>query len=136
MRVLALLLAAGSIGCSAESFVIRNVHVFDGDRLITQTSVVVEGGLIQAVGPRVKAPKGAREIDGSGKTLLPGLIDSHTHVYLTEVLKQASVLGVTTNFDMFSSPAFVAGIQKAGGKLADHADLFSAGFLATVPGGH
>ena len=138
MRLLPLLLAAGWIGWSAESFVIRNVHVFDGDHVIEQTSVVVEGGLIQAVGPEAKAPKGAREIDGSGKTLLPGLIDSHTHIHLTDVLKQSAVFGVTTNLDMFSAPDFVAGIkkQKAGGRLADHADLFSAGFLATAPGGH
>ena len=43
-------------------------------------------------------------IDGTGKTLLPGLIDSHTHVWPGS-LESAIVFGVTTELDMFSDIA-------------------------------
>jgi imidazolonepropionase-like amidohydrolase len=53
----------------------------DGDRFIDDETVVVEKGLIASVGPSASAavPKGARIIDGTGKTLVPGLWDSHMH---------------------------------------------------------
>jgi imidazolonepropionase-like amidohydrolase len=45
-------------------------------------TVVVRGDRIEAVGPSVKKPPGARVIELGGLTLLPGLIDAHTHVLL------------------------------------------------------
>jgi len=44
--------------------------------------LVVEGGKIAAIGPAAstKIPDNARRIDGSGKILMPGLIDSHSHI--------------------------------------------------------
>jgi len=44
--------------------------------------LVVEGGKIVGVGPAAstKIPDNARRIDGSGKILMPGLIDSHSHI--------------------------------------------------------
>ena len=46
----------------------------------TGEDVLVEGNRIVRVGPRLEAPAGARVIELAGKTLLPGLIDCHTHV--------------------------------------------------------
>ena len=59
-----------------------NVNVFDGkaDKLATNRRVLVEGNLIKAVGDEtLKAGKGATVINGGGRTLMPGLIDSHAH---------------------------------------------------------
>jgi len=53
----------------------------DGKRYVDDETVVEDHGVIIAVGPAgtVKAPEGAQIIDGVGKTLVPGLWDSHQH---------------------------------------------------------
>jgi len=54
----------------------------DGSRFVDDETVVVDKGIIVAVGPAAKVapPAGARIIEGAGKTLVPGLWDSHQHV--------------------------------------------------------
>jgi imidazolonepropionase-like amidohydrolase len=47
--------------------------------------VLVEGELIREVADRPLQARGATVIDGGGRTLMPGLIDCHVHVYLSEV---------------------------------------------------
>src|SRR5215831_5841201 len=124
--------------CNADSFAIRNVRAFDGERVIPRTSVVVTDNTITAIAPDAEIPAGAKVIDGAGKTLLPGFIDAHTHTIDPKGLKQAAVFGVTTTLDMFTAPAVAKQIKQAqaAGTQADAADLFSAGYCATVPGGH
>jgi imidazolonepropionase-like amidohydrolase len=48
----------------------------------TDQAILIEGERIKAVGPGLSAPVGARIIDLSQSTVLPGLIDNHTHVLL------------------------------------------------------
>jgi hypothetical protein len=78
------------------ALVFRDARVFDGAQVLPRATVLVRNGRIAAVGPQVQAPDGARVIDAWGKTLLPGLIDSHTNVFGPEVLRAALVFGVTT----------------------------------------
>lgn len=66
---------------STTAIVIRNASVLDvqaGNYSIAD--VVSVDGKIRAVEPNAKAPEDAREIDGSGKFVIPGLIDAHVHV--------------------------------------------------------
>ncbi len=56
-------------------------------RYVERPVVVVRGGLIESVGTQV--PAGARVIDVGDRTLLPGLIDAHTHVLLQGDATQA-----------------------------------------------
>jgi len=49
---------------------------------ITDGTVLIEDGLIQAVGKDLEIPDGATIIDAAGKTVTPGLIDAHCHVGL------------------------------------------------------
>lgn len=79
LRRLASTLGLVAVVCSADSFAIRNVRVFDGERVIPRTTVIVTGDAITAIAPDAEIPAGAQMIDGNGKTLLPGLIDAHTH---------------------------------------------------------
>lgn len=123
---------------NTRSFTIHDVRVFDGERTLEHQDVTVTDGVITSV-TKAAAKATAGAIDGNGKTLLPGLIDAHTHVQgQVQLLQQALVFGVTTECDMFNpweSSKDIKG-QEAAGKLTDAADLRSAGTLATVPHGH
>jgi imidazolonepropionase-like amidohydrolase len=126
-----------SVAQEKGEFVIRDVRIFDGTRVIPSGQVWVQSGKIKAVGTDVKAPQSVRTINGAGQTLLPGLIDSHTHAF-TSALKEALPFGVTTELDMFTDHNYAAQIKKeqAEGKDLDMADLRSAGTLVTAPKGH
>src|SRR5882762_3210850 len=67
-------------------YLLKPAHVFDGEaaQLHEGWVVLVRGERIEAAGPagEIKTPAGARIIDLSGLTLLPGLIDAHSHVLL------------------------------------------------------
>jgi imidazolonepropionase-like amidohydrolase len=69
-----------------SSFLLRPARVFDGAsaRAHEAWAVLVTGSRIAAAGPAatVTAPAGTRTIDLPGTTLLPGLIDAHSHVFL------------------------------------------------------
>src|ERR1700722_8717860 len=121
----------------SNSFVVRGALIFDGQRGIEGEEVWVEDGKIKAVGKHLKTPDGIRIVDGQGDTLLPGLIDSHTHAW-SDALKQALAFGVTTELDMLSDVKFDAAARsmETGGKNHDAADLRSAGTLVTVEKGH
>lgn len=79
-----LIFTIGSI--HAQTTLFKNVNVFDGtsDKLIMGQDVLVENNLISKIGMKLKAPKEATIIDGGGKTLMPGLIDAHVHLAITE----------------------------------------------------
>jgi imidazolonepropionase-like amidohydrolase len=113
-------------------------RVFDGVRVIPDSTVVVRDGVISAVTAGAEFPAGAIVVDGRGKTLLPGLIDAHTHTYSAEQLRAAVIFGVTTELDMFTNPSFAASqrAEQTAGKATGRADLRSAGTLVTAPGGH
>lgn len=49
--------------------------------VLMDTDVLVIEGKIAAVGPRLSYPDGTRIIDGTGKILMPGLIDTHQHTW-------------------------------------------------------
>src|SRR5438874_3605129 len=62
--------------------IIENVTLISPERSkpLLHASVVIRDGRIAEVGPNVVAGAHARRIDGSGRFLIPGLIDSHVHV--------------------------------------------------------
>ena len=61
-----------------------NVNIFDGtsETLSNGMSVLIENNMINKVSQNIKAPRGAKVIDGQGMTLMPGLIDCHTHLMI------------------------------------------------------
>lgn len=62
----------------------KNVNIFNGteDKLYQNHHVLVEGNLIKTISAQPIPAESAEVIDGSGKTLMPGLIDGHAHVMI------------------------------------------------------
>ena len=77
-----LTLTPARMACAQDApIVIHASQVLDGrGRAMTDVDITVENGRITRVGPRAALPKGAREIDLRGRTVLPGLIDAHAHL--------------------------------------------------------
>jgi imidazolonepropionase-like amidohydrolase len=113
--------------------VLANVRVFDGDRLTEPTDVTVEGAVISSVGS--SRAEDAEIVDGAGATLLPGLIDAHTHAD-ERALRQALTFGVTTELDLASTPATMIPLRAAVATSSDLADVRSSSFGLTTPDGH
>src|SRR6185436_706244 len=65
-------------------YLLKPARIFDGESLHDRWAVLVRGEKIEAVGPasEVKAPADAKVIDLPGMTLMPGLIDAHSHILL------------------------------------------------------
>ncbi|WP_304218078.1 amidohydrolase family protein [Phenylobacterium aquaticum] len=95
VAALALISLAGA--AHAETLLLKPDRVFTAADQVAHPgwSVLVEGTTIKAVGPDLTAPAGARTIALPGTTLLPGLMDIHSHLFLhpyNEVLWDDQVL--------------------------------------------
>lgn len=133
---------AGEVAATAppsptNTFAIANVRVFDGAGVLKRANVIVREGLISAVGAGEAIPDGIEVIDGSGKTVFPGLIDAHTHSW-GDAQRDALRFGVTTELDMLGDWNRIPALRKQRESLAptDQADLWTAGAAVTAPGGH
>ena len=80
-----LLTLAGTLAAqAARPMVLHAARLIDVEtgRVITPGEVLVRGGRIAEAGTSVTRPAGAETIDLGGRTLLPGLIDVHVHLFL------------------------------------------------------
>jgi imidazolonepropionase-like amidohydrolase len=76
----------GSSARGAADTIIRNATILTVTHGTLQNSdVLIRGGKIAAVGQNLAVPDGARVIDGSGKYLMPGIIDCHSHTMMDAV---------------------------------------------------
>ncbi|MDY7395513.1 amidohydrolase family protein [Aureibaculum sp. 2210JD6-5] len=129
-----LLFVAYSIFLNAQdSFIIKDVRVFDGEKTIEKTSVLVEDGLIAEINSEIKGNH--TTIDGSGKTLIPAMTNAHVHAWASASLQEAAKAGVLNLFDMHGVEPY----QKTMVALKDstnYANYYIAGYAATAPDGH
>ncbi|MBP6750917.1 MAG: CIA30 family protein [Xanthomonadaceae bacterium] len=114
-----------------------DVRVFDGVRMRERADVLIRDGRIAAIGANLKMPADAERIDGAGKTLLPGLIDAHTHSW-GDAQRDALRFGVTTELDMMGDRTRLPALKTQRASIAptDEADVWSAGAAVTAPKGH
>ena len=86
------------------------VVTMKGEEVLENADVVINGNRIAAIGPagKVTVPANARRFDASGKTIIPGLIDSHAHLHYSgfELFPETKweyvanlAYGVTTVYD-------------------------------------
>lgn len=139
----------------------RDVALFDGRAVHQRAGVLVAEGAIQWVGATGRAPREARaasEVDGSGRTLTPGLIDCHVHLCFDgepDFVSEANVshayaavkclgnaarqlaAGVTTVRDLGGIGAVVCEVAQAiqDGR-APGPRIVASGQAITITGGH
>ena len=99
----------------SETLAITNARIVTvSGAAIERGTVVVRGGLIEAVGANLKAPADARIIDGSGLTVYPGLIDANTNLGLPATVTPPRLPGPPTaaqNNQTASNSNYPAGLQ-------------------------
>lgn len=90
--LLALCLAGAACLSGAETMLIRNATVLTVTKgTIQNGSVLVENGKIAAVGKNLSAPADATVVDASGKFLMPGIIDCHSHTAIEGGVNEGTV---------------------------------------------
>ena len=110
-----------------------------GDEVLERATVLVEDNRIKAVGAGVQIPAGAKRIDLSGKTVVPGLVDVHAHMsYDTlDIIPEKQwpywanlAYGVTTTHDPSAATQTVfaqSEMVKSGAMVGPR--VFSTGFV-------
>src|SRR6266567_3092617 len=71
---------ASATAFAAAPILIQNATVLTVTKGTFQGSVLIRDGKIAEVGPKISAPAGATVIDATGKFLMPGIIDCHSHI--------------------------------------------------------
>ncbi len=119
-----------------SSLYIKNVRLAQNGKLGASTNLLIENGIIIGIGSEIEAG-GLEVFDGQGHTVFAGLIDSHTHSY-GSALSDGVRFGVTTHIDMFSDSSVLtqAKLEREDVSSRNKTDLYSAGMMATSPGGH
>ena len=141
-----------AVALLATVLVIQNATVLTPAHAIRHASVVIRDGTIVAVGAHVEVPADAQRIDGTGKFLIPGLIDSHVHpgapgpldadalknhpellqAYRARLPRAFLAFGFTTLIDLDLRPDTLAWFNAA----PEHPTLFHCGPALRVTGGY
>src|SRR5690606_32776964 len=130
------LLALGLASCGEEAkygLVIQNVGLFDGERDRGVVNIGINADTIAAICPESLLSDSL--IDGRGKYVIPGLVNSHVHMWMEEHLKEAYRAGILANMGMHASDPKRDSILRAMGGRIGYPHYFSSGLGATVPGG-
>jgi len=109
---------------------IRNTRVVDvvGRTALENHDVLVENETITRVAKDIEAPANARLIDGTGKTLIPGLWDMHGHLSKTDGFTYLPA-GVTSVRDIGNSPENMEEIEQLFRKELLGTHLYKSGFI-------
>ncbi len=113
------------------SVLIKNATVLTVTKgTLQNTDVLVQDGIIKKVGTNLSAPSGVKTVDATGKYLMPGIIDAHSHVGLDVVNEATSPITSEVQMKDVVNPTEV-GIYRAlaGGVTISHAMHGSANVI-------
>ncbi len=152
-RILVLIAAATLAACAGSppppaepaGLAIVGAQLIDGTggAPVPDSVIVIRDGRIVAAGPRetVEAPDGAEVVDGAGKTVIPGLVDMHSHyrgdrAATDQLLRTQLYFGVTTTRSIGLDDAEkVAWMLEAHAGRPDTPRVFTAGVGFSHPNG-
>ena len=84
--------AAAALTARAEAVLIRNATVLTVTKgTIQNGNVLIQDGKIAAIGKNISAPADATVVDASGKYLMPGIIDCHSHIAISGGVNEGSL---------------------------------------------
>jgi imidazolonepropionase-like amidohydrolase len=123
-------------GVAQSAYILKPDRVFDGEQMHTDWIVIVEGNVISAAGPanQLKLPTNATTLVLAGSTLLPGLIEGHSHLLLhpynetswdDQVMKESDALRVA-RATVHAKNTLMAGfttVRDLGSEGAGYADV-------------
>ncbi|EDP71853.1 amidohydrolase [Flavobacteriales bacterium ALC-1] len=135
IRIALILFVSVLISNAQDSFIIENVKVFDGEKVIKSTSVKVENGVITEISESIKASDIDIVIDGKGKTLMPALSNAHVHAWAAPSLNEAAKAGVLNVMDMHGVEMYQTTMRQLKDST-NYANYYVAGYAATAPEGH
>lgn len=111
-------------------FINVNVVPMDKEQILSNQIVIIKNGIIAEIGEtnNIRIPTNSKIIDGRGKYLMPGLIDSHVHLYSETEMPLYVINGVTTVFDLNGKSATLLWKKKiADGQLKFAPTIFATG---------
>lgn len=118
-----------------DSFIIKDVRLFDGDKAVESASVLVENGIITEVGAEI-TKDGIPVLSKPGHTLLPGLIEAHCHPGgNVKMPEQCFRFGITTVMDMHNVHELAVQQKQWARERKDFPDIKSSHYAATISNG-
>lgn len=125
-------------GCSAPTkydIVIQNVGLFDGYQDRGTINIAINGDSISAITSEEILSDSV--IDGTGKYVIPGLVNAHVHVSTREQLKKGYPHGILTLLNMHTGfEEREIEWKNLSQDSVGFSMLYGSGHAATVPGGH
>ncbi len=114
--------------------VIHNIRLFDGNEDRGIVNIAIDSQFIANISK--SELNGRKIIDGTGKFIVPGLVNAHTHVWHLDDIRESYTAGITTVFDLHQGdPRLDARLRTYRDSLG-YADYFGSGPLISVEGGY
>ena len=132
------IIALTLLGCTAPvkyDIVVENVRLFDGFEDLGTVNVAINNDTIAAI--TTNKLEADSIIAGSGKFMIPGLVNAHVHANSLEDLKAGYPLGILTLLNMHTGlEDRELGWKTMSKDSVGFSTFYGAGHAATVPGGH
>ncbi len=114
--------------------VIQNVSLFNGENDLGIVNIGINADTIAAISSTELLSDSI--INASGKYLIPGLVNSHVHIWDLKQLNEGFKAGILANMGMHASNRSRDSLMKIEGLKNGNPFYYSSGIAATVPGGH
>ncbi|MFC3878716.1 amidohydrolase family protein [Algoriphagus namhaensis] len=124
-------------GCSEPikyDLVISNVHIFDGEKNLGITNIAIAGDTVATIS--IETLLADSVIDGTGKFVVPGLVNAHVHMWESEMLATSHDVGVLTVLDLFELSLSEENAMRQYRDSLGYSNYYGAGPGATVRNGH